>query len=240
MSATALPPGPRLPRAVQAVLWGLRYPEFTRAGRRRFGPTFTVRPGTMPPTVLTSDRDAIRRLHTGDPLTKRHGNHVVRPLIGDRSLMLLEPAEHLQRRKLLLPPFHGERVRGYAELLQRLMDAEVDRWRPGKTVAVLPIAQNVTIEVILQAVLGVADTDMRRRFRRIIDDLLFYPLGALRLRVSSRLAPRFAAPRRVREATAFAASLPTPAVMTYFPETKARSRANVVTWRWWAHRDRLI
>jgi hypothetical protein len=70
--------------------------------------------------------------------------------------------------------------------MQRLMDAEVDRWRPGEAVAVLPIAQNVTIEVILQAVLGVGDSETRRRFRRIIDDLLFYPLGSLRLRVGAR------------------------------------------------------
>ena len=107
-----LPPGPRSPRVLQAVLWGLRYPEFTRAAHARYGPTFTVRPGTYPPFVLTTDRDAIRRLLTGDPLEKRHANEVARPLIGDRSILLLEPAEHLERRKLLLPPFHGERVRG--------------------------------------------------------------------------------------------------------------------------------
>jgi cytochrome P450 len=222
------------------VLWGLRYPEFTRAARERYGATFTVRPGTMPPAVLTTERDAIRQLFTGDPLARRHGNDAVRPLIGDRSVLLLEPAEHLARRKLLLPPFHGERVRGYAELMQRLMESEVERWRPGDTVPVLPIAQNVTIEVILQAVLGVADTETRRRFRRLVDDLLFYPLGALRLRVSGRLAPRRTPPRRLRAAAAFAASLATPAVATYFPETKVRSRLNFTTLRWWRHRDRLI
>ncbi|HVE66993.1 MAG TPA: cytochrome P450 [Solirubrobacteraceae bacterium] len=221
------------------MLWGLRYPQFTRAGHERFGPTFTIRPGTMAPAVLTTDAGAIRRLLTGDPLAKGHGNDAVRPLIGERSVLLLGPAEHLARRKLLLPPFHGERVRGYAALMQRLMDAEVERWRPGDTVAMLPTAQNVTIEVILQAVLGVADPEMRRRFRGLIDDLLFYPLGALRLRLSGRLTPRVAPPRRLREAAAFAASLPTPAVMTYFPEAKPRTRWNLATWRWWRLRDRL-
>jgi cytochrome P450 len=155
-------------------------------------------------------------------------------------VLLLEPHQHLARRKLLLPPFHGERVRVYAQLMQRLMEGEVAHWRPGDTVPVLPIAQNVTIEVILQAVLGVADVDTRRRFRRLIDDLLFYPLGALRLRLSGRLAPRVTPPRRVREAAAFAASLPTPAVMTYFLGMKERSRLNFTTWRWWRHRDRLL
>jgi cytochrome P450 len=222
------------------VLWGLRYPQFTRAGRVRFGPTFTIRPVTMPATVLTSDGDAIRRLLTGDPLARRHGNEAVRPLVGDRSVMLLEPAEHLARRKLLLPPFHGERVRGYAELMQRLMDGAVGGWRANETVAVLPVAQNVTIEVILQAVLGVRDAGTRRRLRRLVDDILFYPLGALRLRATGRLAPRFTPPRRVREAAAFAASLPTPAVLTYFPQMKSRAWWNVGTRGWWRHHDRLV
>jgi cytochrome P450 len=222
------------------VLWGLRYPEFTSAGHRRFGPTFTIRPGTMPPAVLTTDADATRRLFTGDPLTKHHGNDAVRPLIGDRAVMMIDPAEHLERRKLLLPPFHGERVRGYAELVQRLIAGEVGRWRSGDTVAVLPMAQNVTIEIILQAVLGVADETTRRRFRDLIDNLLFYPLGALRLRLAARAVRRTRAPRRVREIAAFASSLPTPAVSTYFPELKTRSRLNVLTWSWWHHRDRLM
>jgi cytochrome P450 family 135 len=241
MTAAALPPGPRLPGAAQAVLWGLRFPEFTATARQRFGPTYTVCPGTMDPLVVTSDPDAVRFLLTGDPLERRNGNdEVVRPLIGDRSVLVLEPAEHLERRRLLLPRFHGERVRGYAELMQRLMDEAVDRWSPGRTVAVLPIAQNVTIEVILQAVLGVGDPELRKRFRRLIDDLLFYPFGAARLRASGRFTPGFALPRRVREATAFAGSLFTPAVSTYFTALKTRTWRNPGTWAWWRYRDRLI
>jgi cytochrome P450 len=240
MTEPVLPPGPRLPGPAQAVLWGLRYPQFTGAGHRRYGATFTVRPGTMPPLVLTSDRDAIRRLLTGDPLVRHHGNDAVRPLLDDSSLMLLEPGEHLERRKLLLPAFHGERVRGYAELMQELMDREVAGWRAGESLALLPVAQNVTIEVILKAVLGVVDEDMRRRFRQLIDDTLFYPLGALRLRLGARLAPRIAPPRRIREIAAFASGLGSPAVSTYFPEMKTRSPRNLMTRRWWGHHDRLL
>lgn len=236
----SLPPGPRLPGVAQAVVWGLRYPQFTRRAHERHGATFTIKPGTMAPIVLTSDRDAIEKLFTGDPLGKHHGNDVVRPLIGERSVLLLEPREHLARRKLLLPSFHGERVRAYAQVMQRQMDVEIDRWRSGDTVAVLPVAQNVTIEVILQAVLGVVDVKMRAQLRRLIDNTLFYPLGALRLRLGGVLARRIAPPRRLREVAAFATALPTPAVSTYFPAMKARSRLNFATWRWWRHRDRLL
>jgi cytochrome P450 len=106
--------------------------------------------------------------------------------------MLLEPAEHLARRKLLLPPFHGERVRGYGGLMQRLMDEEVDRWRPGRPVAVMPAMLNVTTEVILQVVLGVRDPDLRAELRRLIDDVLVYPFGGIRRWLYSRPAPRLA------------------------------------------------
>ena len=102
---------------------GLRYPQFTGAAHERFGATFSIRPGTMAPVVLTSDRDAIQRLLTGDPLVRHHGDDAVRPLIGDRSVMLLDPAQHLARRKLLLPQFHGERVRTYADLHPSLVGA---------------------------------------------------------------------------------------------------------------------
>lgn len=240
MAEPTLPPGPRLPGLAQAALWGLRYPQFTGRARRRFGDTFTVRPGTMPAAVLTTDGDVIRHLFTGDPLARHHGNDVLRPLVGDRSILLLGPSEHLARRKLLLPPFHGERVRGYGELLQRLMESEVAGWRSGDVVRVLPMAQNATIEVILQAVLGVTDTAMRRRFRRLIDNLLFYPLGAARLRVGEWITPPSPPPQRMREAAAFVSSLFTPAVSTYFPELKTRTMANVGTWRWWKLRDRLM
>lgn len=240
MPQPSLPPGPRLPGPLQAVLWGLRYPQFTRSGHERFGPTFTVRPGTMGPVVLTSDRELIRNLFTGDPLERRHGNDVLRPLVGDGSIFLLEPAEHLERRRLVLPPFHGDRVEAYGAVMQELVDREVAGWRPGQVVPILPIAQNLTIEVILRAVLGVADADLRRRFRKLIDDLLFYPLGSVRLRLTQRIAERVALPRPMREAAAFAGSLPTPAVMTYFPETKTRTAWNLATRRWWRHRDRLL
>ena len=235
-----LPPGPTTPRLLQAVEWGLRYPQFTQRARARYGPTFTVRPGTVPPAVITTDPDAIRHLLTGDPRKRAHGNEVVRPLLGDRSIFLLEPSEHLERRKLLLPPFHGESVRRYAELMRALTEDAVAGWRPGEVVAVLPVALNVTIEVILQAVLGVRDAQTRREFRRLIDDLLYYPLGSLRLRIAARIGGRLTLPAPMRAAAAFAAALPTPAVATYFPNLKERTWRNPTTLRWWGLRDRLV
>ncbi len=114
----------------------------------------------------------IRRLFTGDPKQKRHANDILREALGDRSLLLLEPAEHLGRRKLLSPPFHGERVRGYARLMERFVDRELDGWQDGTEVKVIKVAQRVTLDVILEAVLGLSDATLRDRLRGVFDSML--------------------------------------------------------------------
>ena len=175
----ALPAGPRAPRVAQAVLWGLRFPEFTQYLHRRYGPTYTVRIGGLPASVVTADRDAIRRLFTGDPLGKRHANDHLRPLFGERSVAVLEPVEHLARRKLLLPPFHGENVRTYSEVMRRVVSDQLAGWRSGDVVAMLPVAQHLTLEVILHALLGVSDADMRLRVRAVFDAMTKLPGSAV-------------------------------------------------------------
>jgi cytochrome P450 len=166
-----LPPGPRLPRVVQAMLRLWRYAEFSDRCHERFGDTFTVHIGGLPPGVLTRDREAVRRLFTGDPLAKHHSNDLLRSFVGDQSLLVLEPQEHLTRRKLVSPPFHGEAVRSYALLMERLAASELDRVRPGETLNVQSLAQALTLEVIMQAVLGVSDAETRDRLRTLFDAL---------------------------------------------------------------------
>jgi cytochrome P450 len=185
-----LPPGPRLPSLVQVALRVWRGARFNDRCYARYGDTFTVRMGGSAAAVFTRDRDAIKRLFTGDPLLRRHGNDRLRPFVGDNSLFVLDAAEHLSRRKLLLPPFHGERVRAYAKLLQQLTQAELDRLQVGEVVAFQPIAQALTLDVILRSVLGVSDATMHRRLRDIFDAItkprialaLFVPALARRSR----------------------------------------------------------
>jgi cytochrome P450 len=195
----SLPPGPRLPSAVQAYLWAHRYRQFTEWAHRRYGPSFGAKVGGLPPGVVTIDRDVIRRLLTGDPRQKRHANDLLEAALGDRSLLLLEPGEHLVRRKLLSPPFHGERVRAYARLMENLVDRELDTWGIGTEITVLKVAQRLTLDVILDAVLGVSDQAMRNRFRSLFDSIIDLPGQAVamyypRLQRRSRanvLAERF-------------------------------------------------
>lgn len=166
---TRLPPAPRLPGLVQTVWYTFDQPGLFAACRSRFGSTWRVRLPGFPPVVVTSDADAIRALFTGDPLARRNGNDLLRPLLGERSLLLLEPQEHLARRRLELPPFHGREVRKYAQHIRDLVQAELSSWPPETAVAAHPRARELTLSVILELVLGVHDPRLRAELGRIFD-----------------------------------------------------------------------
>jgi cytochrome P450 len=167
--ATKLPAGPRLPGPAQTVYYTFWQVRFFEACRARFGATWTLRLPGFPPIVVTGDRDAIRRMLTGDPLLRHHGNDLLREFLGERSLMMLEPAEHLARRRVELPPFHGEAVRSYADRIGELVGAELQSWEAGSVVATHPRARTLTLSIILELVLGVRDAHLRTELASLFD-----------------------------------------------------------------------
>ena len=169
--STQLPPGSRSPGLLQTVRYTFDQPGSFADLRARFGKTFTLNMPGFPPIIVTADRAAVRELFTGDPLSRRHGNDLLRPFFGDQSLVVLEPAEHLARRKLELPSFHGERIRVYSDRISELAAAEIDAWPEGEVAAVHPAARRLTVAVILELVLGVRDTSLRDTITTTFDSL---------------------------------------------------------------------
>ena len=188
-SATTLPPGPKLPGPVQTVWYTFAQPGFFAASRARYGLTWTLRLPSFPPLVVTRDRDAIGRLFTGDPLVRRHGNDLLKSAFGERSVMLLEPAEHLNRRRIELPPFHGQAVRSYTDRIRQLITTELETWTPGRAVATRPPARAVTLEIILELVLGVRDPELQAELAAIFDSFNT-PLSKLALFLPTTLGRR--------------------------------------------------
>ena len=92
--------------------------------------------------------------------------------MGPRSVLLLEGAEHLSRRRLMLPPFHGDRMRAYEPTVREATEREIARWPADRPFAVHPSMQAITLEVILRAVFGVADAERRERLRERLVGLL--------------------------------------------------------------------
>jgi cytochrome P450 len=166
----ALPPGPPLPLPLQSYLVWQQTVPFLRWGRRRYGAVFTLRALPWGTAVVINDAELVKEIFTGDPAVFHagEGNSLLAPVLGDRSVLVIDEDEHLQARKRLLPPFHGEAVRSYGETIERIVAAEVDSWPLGRPFALHGRMRAITLEVILEAVIGISDRARTQALREVL------------------------------------------------------------------------
>jgi cytochrome P450 len=167
MPTIELPPGPRAPRAVQTLGWMTRPMPYMERCRRRYGDVFTMRIAQEGTWVFLAHPDAIKQVFTGDPAVLHAGraNRILRPWMGDHSVLLLDGPAHLSQRKLLLPPFHGERMQRYVELMTEIAEREVASWPVGEPMRLWPRMQAVTLEVIVRAIFGMREGERMELLR---------------------------------------------------------------------------
>jgi cytochrome P450 family 135 len=170
----ALPPEPKIPPLLQTLRWAFRPIPFMEDCRRRFGDSFGLRfIGFERPMVLISDPEAIKALYRQREQALPPGRNVVlEPIVGSKSLLIQQGAEHLSRRKLMLPPFHGERMRSYEATMTEIVAAEIDSWPLQQAFPIHSRMQSVTLEVILQVVFGVSSGPRLERLRGMLSTVL--------------------------------------------------------------------
>lgn len=166
-----LPPGPRYPRLLQDVATVTRLRPFLRAAQRRYGDLFTVRVHRFGNIVAVADPELIKRTFTASPRTLYAGEgSALGPVLGVNSLLVIDEQVHLRQRKLLLPPFHGERMKAYEPLIERIAREEIARWPEGVEFPVAPSTMRITLRAILVAVFGARD-EVLDRLERLIPRL---------------------------------------------------------------------
>jgi cytochrome P450 len=187
-----LPPGPSAPRAVQTAAWVSRPGPFLKRNHARYGDMFTVRLVNEDVWVMLSDPDAVKQVFTASPELVHAGeaNVVLLPVLGHHSVLLLDDAEHMRHRKMLLPPFHGERMQEYGDLMREAADREIDRWPAGQPFPLAPGMQAVTLEVIMRAVFGITNSGRLERLGGALRRMLEWSANPTSLAILSAVGPR--------------------------------------------------
>jgi cytochrome P450 len=184
-----------MPRTLQTVAWWNRTVPFLERCRERYGRRFTMRLLQTPPFVHHSEPEHLREIFTAPPevLHPGQGARILEPVVGANSVILLDERPHLSQRKLMLPAFHGEKMKALSGLVEEVAEREVARWPKGEPVALHPRLQALTLEVILRAVFGLDSGERLDALRHRLAGILEY--GA---RPSSML-PMFQRGRRWRQ-----------------------------------------
>jgi cytochrome P450 len=195
----ALPPRLSEPPVVQTMHWLTRPISFLESSRRRFGDTFSIKLlGFKTPLVIVSHPDAVRAIYADRDNGLPVGRVLsLQPVMGAKSVLLLEGAEHLRRRKLMLPPFHGRRMAAYKDVIAEAAERDIATWPAGETFALHPHMQAITLEVILRAVFGVSEGLRHEELRRLLPQLLDGS-SSISLQLGVLLARRFRRPGPLR------------------------------------------
>ena len=211
MAVKGLPPKVELPRVVFMTRFMLHPDKLLDKAYRDHGDFFHFVTPLERTMCVTANPDTIKQVFRGDPEIFRAGeaNAMLGPLVGPHSTLLLDGAEHLRHRKLLLPPFHGERMREYGELMAEVAERHVSTWPKDRPFSAIESTQAITLEVIQRAVFGIEDGGRLDHVARLLRAVLD-PMANRWQMLTLMLAPSSWGPRspwgrfrqRVREADA--------------------------------------
>src|SRR5690242_19795462 len=168
-----LPPGPAGPEMLQLMATWTR-PASSLERLRKYGKRVTVRLPFQPPFVILSDPQDIKELFTAPPdaIHPGEGARVLEPILGRNSVILLDEAPHMEQRRLMLPAFHGERMRALVGLMTDLTERELADWPLSVPVALHPRVQRLTLEIVLRAVFGLDQGAQIDRLRDLLTGVL--------------------------------------------------------------------
>jgi cytochrome P450 len=157
-------------------MWMRRPLEYWDAIARDHGDTFTMKLPGMRPLIVFSNPDAVREIFAddGDVMHAGRFNRVLAPFLGTKSMLMLDGKEHLRHRRLLMPPFHGERMHAYCEQIAALTREEVAGWRVGDRFPVQVPLQRLALRVIVRTVFGIEEGARFDEFVRVFGDLVEY------------------------------------------------------------------
>ncbi|HIK03829.1 MAG TPA: cytochrome P450 [Trichormus sp. M33_DOE_039] len=183
-SLPKLPVKPHIPRWLQ-TLRGLINPlYYLEKTQQEYGDIFISEFSSFPAQLVISNPQAIQELFTADAqlFDSGEGNYIIQPLVGANSLILLDGDRHLRQRKLLMPPFHGERMRAYSQVIRDITDQVTSKWQINQPFVARTSMQDISLQVILRTVFGLQEGERYQQIKRVLVELLDtfnYPLSAV-------------------------------------------------------------
>jgi cytochrome P450 len=159
-AANTLPPGPRIPKALQGVAFAFFRRRFIHQMAHRYGDIFALHVPVYGPLVVAASPQLAKQVFTASPEVLGNIQPNLSRLLGSGSVFALDSDDHRQRRRLLAPPFHGKSIKNYESIIEEETLREIADWPQGTAFATLPSTMRITLNAILRAVFGAEGAEL--------------------------------------------------------------------------------
>ena len=168
------PNGPQSLSIIQLMNWIFRPLDFLEECARKYGDMFNLNLMGLPPFTVVTNPQGIQEILSVDAQKFDVGltNDLAKSLLGDNSLVLLDGNRHRRQRKLMMPPFHGEKVKSYAETICHIAEKVASRWQEKSTFSAHKAMQDITLETILHVVFGLSEGERYQQIKPLLIELL--------------------------------------------------------------------
>ncbi|WP_414576128.1 cytochrome P450 [Anabaena sp. CCY 9402-a] len=180
------PDSPKMPKFMQLLQWIYNPLQLMEAATKAHGDFFTLWLTNKQPIVFLSHPQAVQEIFTThlEKLDSRATAQLLQPLLGDNSLLLLSGATHQRQRKLLTPPFHGDRMKVYGDIITKITKDVISNWQIDAPFSVRDSMQEITLRVILQAVFGLHEGERYTQLQKGLCSILELTSSSLRSSLS--------------------------------------------------------
>ncbi|HEY9295627.1 MAG TPA: cytochrome P450 [Phormidium sp.] len=169
-----LPDGPKAPRFIQTIRGVLQPLKYLEKSAQDYGDFYTAQFAGFPTQVIISNPLAIQEIFTADSkiFNSAQGNQILRPLLGEYSLILDDGNYHQQQRKLLLPSFHGERMKAYGNTICEITEQVINQWQIEQVFSARHAMQQISLKVILRTIFGLDEGERYDKLRELMGVLI--------------------------------------------------------------------
>ena len=180
-----LPLGPNSPNWLQNIQWIVDPISYLEGAAQKYGDIFTAPLGfDSSPLVCVSNPQGNKQILANDTeefAAPGKSNRILAPLLGYTAAFMLDGEAHKKRRKLLMPPFHGEKMQAYGDLICQLTKQAICRQKTNKIFSARTLMQDISLQVILKVVFGIDIPEryeqIKQRFSTLLD-LFQLPLAS--------------------------------------------------------------
>ncbi len=171
-----LPPGPKVSATIQMLNWVFRPMSYLKECAKNYGDIFALKlQNDLPPMLLVHSPEAMQQILSNDHKELEAPgdlNSIFEYLLGKNSVISLSGKEHQRQRQLIMPPFHGERMRSYAELIENITTNTINKQPKNQPFNIRNVSQEITLQVMMEAVFGIYEGERAEKLRHLLCEII--------------------------------------------------------------------